>query len=115
MSLAACPDSLGRLASRHTARSERQVVVGGEAATRRGLLEVGGLGWNVALQRGATIALGGPPGPQELHSFGDDRERLPLARAVLRLPLAPLEAAVDRTGRPYAGRWRSSPPGRPRP
>ena len=39
---------------------------------------------------------------EELDVVGDDLDRLALAGAVLRLPLTPLEPAVDATRRPLA-------------
>src|SRR5215218_2474139 len=77
---------------------EGDVVVGGRGAARgpRGL-EVGGIGRHVAL-RGeaptATAVLAALTASEELHGVGDDVDRLPLL-ALGRVPLAPLQPAVD--------------------
>src|SRR3954453_19177552 len=78
---------------------ERDVVARGTGSNRRCLLEVRGVRGDVrlgldpvALRRCAAVAAA-----QELHRVGEDREAWGL-RAVVRLPLAPVETALDCDG-----------------
>src|SRR3954452_13882046 len=80
-----------------TPGSERNVVVRAAPGGHRRLGEVRGVRGNVALRREATAVLATLAGAEELHGVGNDIYRLPLL-AVLSLPLAPLEAPVDRHG-----------------
>src|SRR5215204_1083755 len=73
---------------------ERDVVVRSPGAHGRGR-EVRGVRGNVALRREATTVLAALTGAEELDGVGNDIHRLPLL-AVLALPLAPFEPAVDR-------------------
>src|SRR5439155_11532740 len=69
---------------------ERNVVVGGTGLEVRVGLGAGG-------DELVAAALAGVAPAEELDVLGDDLDRLPLA-AVLRVPLAPLEASVDPDG-----------------
>ena len=81
-----------------TSGSERNVVVRAAPGGHRRLGEVRGIRGNVALRREATAVLATLAGAEELHGVGNDIYRLPLLCRFLVLPLAPLEAAVDRDG-----------------
>src|SRR4051795_11227973 len=87
----------GRGINRPAAPLERNVVVRDAGSCRR-RGEIGRVGRNVALRRetvpvaATTVATAA----KELHGVSDDLHRLALAGAVRRLPLAPVEAAVDR-------------------
>src|SRR5688500_10486755 len=75
---------------------ERDVVVGPAAGRRR--REVPGVGGDVALRREAAAVAGALlAAAEELDGVGDDVYGLALV-AFLVLPLAPLEATVDRHG-----------------
>src|SRR5688500_5390975 len=79
------------------ARLERDVVVGRAAAARGRRGEVADVGRDVALRREAASVLS-PAAmrtAEELIRVGDDLDRLAVV-ALLVLPLAPLEATVDR-------------------
>src|SRR4051812_24556710 len=76
--------------------SERNVVVRGG---RGSPCEVAGVGRNVGLRREAAAVLGTLAGSQELDGIGNDIHCLALV-PVLVLPLAPLEAAVERDRAP---------------
>src|SRR5918998_3027090 len=74
---------------------KRDVVVRGAAGRSR--LEVGRVGRDVALRgEPGSVLLASLRAAEELDRVGDDLDALALARAVLGLPLAPLQAPVDR-------------------
>src|SRR6478672_1519562 len=74
---------------------ERDVVVP-DATTGRRRREVGGVRRNVALGRETVaVAAAVTTAAEELNGVGDDLDGLALAGAVRRIPLAPVEAAVD--------------------
>src|SRR5690349_16861560 len=77
---------------------ERDVVVG------RGR-EVGALlrrhrGHELVAAAGAAAEVAVTAAAEELDALGDDLDGLPVARAVCRLPLAPVEPTVDADGAP---------------
>src|SRR6218665_603170 len=87
-----------------TGRLERDVVVRGAATAGGCGLEVGGVRGDVGLRRealtaatavAATLESALAATTEELDRVGDDVDRLALV-ALLVLPLAPLETAVDR-------------------
>src|SRR5437588_8680288 len=98
---------LGPAARDRSLRLERDVVV--RRASARALartaggrrLEVRSVRRDVALRReaGAAAVLAGVARTEELDRVGDDVHRLALV-PLLVLPLAPLEAAVNRDGAP---------------
>src|ERR671911_1886305 len=76
--------------------SERNVVVRRPSGSHRRRREVRGICRNVALRREAAAVLATLTGAEELDGVGNDIDRLPLLPGLLVLPLAPLEAPVDR-------------------
>src|SRR6478609_8786457 len=107
------PVQWGRRESAHDSRgaSKRRPRVGssggleGDVVARRAgahglrVLEIGCVGRHVGARRD-PVALNGTgtvPAAQELHRLGDDLDALAFV-AVLRLPLAPVQTAVDRDG-----------------
>src|SRR5215208_7137327 len=77
-----------------TRGSERNVVVRRSPGGHRRLREVRRVGGDVALRRETATVLAALAGAEELNGVGNDIDRLPLL-AVVPLPFAPLEAAVD--------------------
>src|SRR5215208_3914432 len=95
------PGGTGRAGGVRSTGLERDVVVRGRAGARRGTggLEVPLVDWHVRARREAAAAAAATvlAPAQELDGVGDDLDALALV-AVLRLPLAPLEAAVEGHG-----------------
>src|SRR3712207_4560013 len=79
-----------------TPGSERNVVVRRPSGSHGPRREVRGVCRDVALGREAAAVLATLAGAEELDGIGNDIYRLPLLSGLLVLPLAPLEAAVDR-------------------
>src|SRR5205085_683395 len=85
-------------AKRDSSGLERDVVVRGTYRSRCRAVEVGRVGGHIGLGGEAVTAAllaGAVAAAEDLHRVGDDRSRLALARAVLGLPLAPVEATLD--------------------